>query len=422
MPCQGIVDSFGRASARRMTHLHSGTVQGSGRLSQLEGLRGLAAMMVVAWHFVWAFAPWQLGSVAGLPTSGVVGSPVAASINGPSAVALFFVLSGFVLPLGIFRSGRIRTAVQAAAKRWLRLAGLSLVAALCSYALFRLGLFHYRETASLTGSEWLGSYGGGDPGGALVPSLMGALQEGLIGAFVHNSDAYDPVLWTMRHELLGSFVSIALVLVIWRIPQPTCGCILALCAVLAPLVDPWLIPFLVGTGLAFLVWRHGAKLGWGMTVVSIAAGFFLFGYLEPTGAYAAIPVVQDSAGYRYDRILVHTLSALLIMLGLIGNEKASRALRIGPLLLLGRLSFPIYLFHFPLLCSLACGLFFTLQRSAPYGVSLTLVALIYLPVVLIIGFLFARIDEAWAVWVNRFTDFLLTLGKQSLARVSGRMA
>src|ERR1700722_1765234 len=133
-----------------------------GKFLQLEGLRGLAAAMVVAWHFVWAFAPSQLGSVAGSPEQGLVGSPIAASIDGPAAVVLFFVLSGFVIPLRFFRSGQARTVVQAAAKRWPRLAGLSVLAVLFSYVLFRLGLFHYREAAIVTGSDWLCLYGGGD--------------------------------------------------------------------------------------------------------------------------------------------------------------------------------------------------------------------------------------------------------------------
>src|SRR5690242_3876355 len=101
-------------------------------------------MIVVAWHFVWAFAPQQLGSVAGLSSPGLIGSPVLASIDGPAAVALFFVLSGFVVPLGFFREGRLRVAVQSVAKRWLRLAVPAVLTALLSYVLFRLGLFHYR--------------------------------------------------------------------------------------------------------------------------------------------------------------------------------------------------------------------------------------------------------------------------------------
>jgi peptidoglycan/LPS O-acetylase OafA/YrhL len=378
-----------------------------GRLLQLEGLRGLTAVMVVAWHFVWAFSPAALGSVAGMPASGLIGSPLLAVIDGPAAVCLFFVLSGFVLPLGLFRAGRSRVAVQAAAKRWLRLAGLSVLAVLLSYALFRLGLFHYREAARLTHSAWLGSYGGGDPGHTLSPSLFGALREGLVGAFVQNADTYDPVLWTMRHELFGSFVSIGVGLAVWRASASAGLGILLAAVLLSAAADPWLIAFVAGTGLAWLVWRRGVRLRGPVAAASIAAGLFLFGYLEPHGVYRAIPVLQDSAGFRYDRIVLHTVSAVLIMLGLIGNDTAGRLFKTTPLLWLGRLSFAVYLFHFPLLCSLACGLFVSAHRHLSYAGSLAVAAALYVPVVLLAGMVFTRVDEAWGTWVNRLTNALL---------------
>jgi peptidoglycan/LPS O-acetylase OafA/YrhL len=120
--------------------------------------------------------------------------------------------------------------------------------------------------------------------------------------------------------------------------------------------------------------------------------------------------VQDKAGYRYDRIIVHTLSAVLMLAGLIGSEIIGRALTIRPLLLLGRLSFPIYLFHFPLLCSLGCYLFLMLQPTPSYAITLAVVAIIYLPIVLAVAVVFARVDEVWAAWVNRGTDRLLSWG------------
>lgn len=373
-------------------------------------------MIVVAWHFVWAFAPDQLGSVAGRSSPGLIGSPAIAAIDGPAAVALFFVLSGFVVPLGFFRDGRRRVAVQAVAKRWLRLAVPAASAALLSYLLFRLGLFHYREAAGVTHSEWLASYGGSDPSGTLVPSLAGALEEGLVGAFLRDYDTYAPVLWTMHQELLGSLVSLAMALIICRSGSLLCGLGLIGGSALALMTDPWLVPFIVGTGLAVLSWRHPSNLHWAVAVASICLGLFLFGYLEPTGSYAGFQVVQDSTGYRDDRILVHTLAGALIIIGLIGNDAAGRALRIRPLVALGRLSFPIYLFHFPLLCSLACGLFITFQRAATYQVSLALVVIIYLPVVLVSGLLFGRVDDAWTVFVNRLSNILLIRVTRSVAQ------
>ncbi len=385
-----------------------------GRLLQLEGLRGLAAVTVVVWHFLWAFAPWELGTVAGWPSQGLAGNVATALMDGPAAVAVFFVLSGFVIPLRFFRSGQSRALVQAVAKRWPRLAGLSVLAVLFAYGLFHFGLFRYREAGDLTGSDWLASYGGGAPGRMPTPSLTGALREGLVGAFLDESDAYDPVLWTMRHELFGSSLSLALALVICRVSVKACGIILISAVVLAIAVDPWLLSFVAGTGLAFVVWTRRGRLSAFATAVSISLGMFLFGYLEPVGAYSFVPVVQDAAGYRYDRIVLHTVSGLLIILGLVGNERVARAFSARPLLLLGRLSFPIYVFHFPLLCSLGCGLFITLRQSMSYQATIALVAAVYASALLLTGGLLVQVDDAWGVWLNRLSSLLLARGARAL--------
>ena len=393
----------------------SGGGIGTGRLPQLEGLRGLAATTVVVWHFLWAFAPWELGTVAGWPSQGLAGSVATALMDGPAAVALFFVLSGFVIPLRLFRSGQSRAVVEAAAKRWPRLAGLTLLAVLFAWVLFHFGLFHYREAGDLTGSDWLASYGGSQPDRTPTPSLAGAVHEGLVGAFLNTTDAYDPVLWTMRHELFGSFLSMALALVIRRLPIPACGAVLMSAAALATAVDPWLLSFVAGTGLAFVVWTRRARLSAFATSVSISIGLFLFGYLEPAGAYSFIPLIQDAAGYRYDRIVLHTMSGLLIILGLVSNERIGRAFTAKPLLLMGRLSFPVYVFHFPLLCSLGCGLFVMFRQSMSYEGSIVLVAAIYASAVLLTGGLLVRVDDAWGAWLNRLSSLLLAQTARALA-------
>jgi peptidoglycan/LPS O-acetylase OafA/YrhL len=360
---------------------------------------------VVAWHFVWAFVPTTLGGVAGLSwESGIVGTPLLSSINGPAAVVVFFLLSGFVVPLRFFHSGQPTTALQAAAKRWLRLAGLSVLAVMLSYSLFQLGLYRYHEAAQLTGSAWLNTFGSGDPNGTINPTFLGALHEGLISAFVAKSDTYDPVLWTMRHELLGSFVSLGLAFVICRMHGPLRVVILALATLVACIVDPWLMPFVAGTAASFLMTRYQLRLDGVQAVICLLIGIFLFGYLEPIGVYSGFVVLQDSAGYRYDRIIAHTVAGLLLLAALIGNQSVGRAVSIRPLLVLARLSFPIYLFHFPLLCSLGCALYVVLQANTQGAVALTAVALIYLSGVLAIALIFARIDEIWAARVNAFTE------------------
>jgi peptidoglycan/LPS O-acetylase OafA/YrhL len=105
---------------------------------------------------------------------------------------------------------------------------------------------------------------------------------------------------------------------------------------------------------------------------------------------------------RFDRIAVHTASGVLIILDLIGNHRLGRSLASPSFRLLGRPSYPVYLFHFPLLCSVACGLFVMVRPAVSLQGTLLLVAAIYGPLVVGVGYLFARVDELWLRWVNRF--------------------
>ena len=391
------------ASFGRLAHADTSaaTARSDSKLVQLEALRGLAAFIVVAWHFLWAFDPARIGIVDGFdPSAAMLGSVGFASIDGPAAVTLFFVLSGFVLPLGFFRSGRTELVVRATAKRWLRLVCLVMLAVLLSWLLFRRGLYRHREAAQLSQSAWLGTFGGSHQEQSFTPSLFGAMLEGSLFAFLREPDMYDPVLWTMHHEFIGSFVTFFLATTLRRARPGAATWLLATAAVVARFTDPYLVAFVAGTGLAWLTSRRDLRLSPGFALICIACGVFLFGYLEPRGTYAAFAAVQDAGSARFDRIAVHTASGLLIIIGLIGNDAAlRRAVR-----LLGR-SFR-YLFHFPLLCSLGCGLFVLLRPAVSPQFTLLLVAAVYTPLVIGVGYLFACVDEAWLRWVNRFASRL----------------
>jgi peptidoglycan/LPS O-acetylase OafA/YrhL len=74
------------------------------RLHALDGLRGVAAVVVVAFH-VFLYA--ELSETA---STVLLASPLGLIVNGPGAVHIFFVLSGYVLALSLSRdtgSGRL---------------------------------------------------------------------------------------------------------------------------------------------------------------------------------------------------------------------------------------------------------------------------------------------------------------------------
>lgn len=375
---------------------------GGGKLAELDGLRGVASLVVVAWHFVYAFLPQRTGIVPGFdPATGWLGNPLFALLNGPGAVMLFFVLSGYVLPLGYFRSGRIETVLRAVAKRWFRLAGLTLVAAVGSYLLFRFGLYRYREAAAFTHSGWLGSFGGGDVNGGLRPSLPGAVLEGAVFAFISPTDAYNPVFWTMRDELFGSLMVFGLAVVLRRCSFRAGAALMVLAAAATQVTDPRLAAFVAGLTLSWAHARGMVPASRWLAPVCMVSGLALFGYLEPRGAYAWLGFLHDGSPWRYDRIWLHTLGGLLLILGVPGSKRAGRLLASGAGRLLGRLSFPVYLFHFPLLCSWTCWLFLAVRPWLGDGEAVVVAALGTVPALLAVGYAFARVDEWWVARLNR---------------------
>nr|WP_294512217.1 acyltransferase [uncultured Rhodopila sp.] len=382
-----------------------------GKFAELDGLRGVASLVVVAWHFAYAFLPRDIGIVPSFnPAAGLVGSPMFAALNGPAAVMLFFVLSGYVLPLGYFQSGRSEVVLRAVAKRWFRLAGLTLIAALVSYLLFRFGLYQYREAAVATRSDWLGSFGGGDVNGGLQPSLLSAVLEGAVFAFVSPVDAYNPVFWTMRDELFGSVMVFGLAMVLSRSRALTCVVLLVLTAVGTQFVDPRLVAFVAGLALSLASASGMVPVSRWLAPVCLVLGLWLFGYLEPRGMYAWLGFLHDGSEWRYDRICLHTLGGVLLILGVLGSERAGAMLASGAGRLLGRLSFPVYLFHFPLLCSLTCWLFLLARSSLGQDAAVAVAGLGTLPALLAVGYAFARVDELWVARLNRLARIVVPDG------------
>src|SRR6476619_1096697 len=132
---------------------------GQTRVTQLDGLRGIAALVVVACHIISTLP--AIGGVfsdrtVALTTAGTwaVFSPLHVLWNGTPAVHVFFVLSGYVLVLPFTRPGAAASWAQYYAKRFFRLylpAWASLAVAVALIALIP-------RTASPLQSPWADMY------------------------------------------------------------------------------------------------------------------------------------------------------------------------------------------------------------------------------------------------------------------------
>ena len=85
----------------------------------------------------------------------IFGTPAFAFVNGSAAVVVFFVLSGFVLTVGLFRSPSLGRGFVAALRRWPRLAVTVTASNVIAGALMAYGLYKNKEIVNLVPSLWL---------------------------------------------------------------------------------------------------------------------------------------------------------------------------------------------------------------------------------------------------------------------------
>jgi peptidoglycan/LPS O-acetylase OafA/YrhL len=375
------------------------------RVSYLDGLRGVAACMVFFGHLILAVFPGmvtferhQLHSSAEIAL-GV--SPLSWLWKGSFAVCIFFVLSGYVLA-GFCESTRLSVPAQIL-RRYLRLALPMLITSTFAWALMVFGLYRNVETASqVTHSDWLAMWYHG-----FEPNFVVMAKEAVFDAFRNGRADYNPNLWTMRIELVGSvaiFIGYALfrniiirliaILLVLTWNYDSYYCLFAFGVLFRNLQDPF------GRLLNDVISSANGK-EWLMSAVLIL-GLYL-------GAYSHTPAdIVGTWHFFFPKSLpttaYHMMGAVLVVGALLYCTWLQRWLagRLGRFL--GRLSFVLYLVHLPIICSVTAWSMLLLQHL-PYGAN-ALIAML-LTTAAVFGL---------STWVYWYVDVYTT----SLSRYAGK--
>ena len=213
----------------------------AGRILAFDGLRGVAALAVVVFHFFCLLWPTYVPTMAST-SAAVTQTPIYVLWNGRFAVAVFFVLSGFVMAAAADRRGH--GLLVSSVARYLRLA----LPATASCLLAWLWLQAFPEAAQTLEaaldepSRWLRYTRQVEIGPIYHP-----VADGMIVNFVRGFSRFNNVLWTMKIELFGSlgiFVLYGLSTGLLRIG----ALLLGGGAVLLVLPDPYLA-FVLGAGI-----------------------------------------------------------------------------------------------------------------------------------------------------------------------------
>ena len=220
----------------------------------LEGLRGLGATTVVLCHFrnlCFLEDQENLLHFINQNTTGLLTIFLECMVNllvdGSLYVWIFWLMSAYVISIVFFKINENYDKIVLAyfTKRYFRLMPPVLGSTLLAFVLLKLGLMYNQELATILGKEcaqdWVRSFYN------FEISFWNALKSGFWNAFFNhnNADSYNPVLWTIYKEFLGSLFTFSLFGIVRHNPKRFILYFLIL-GVLIALHTWWLCAFVVG--------------------------------------------------------------------------------------------------------------------------------------------------------------------------------
>jgi peptidoglycan/LPS O-acetylase OafA/YrhL len=317
-------------------------------------LRGVAALIVVFFHFASAFLPTLIPDQTDHPFW-LADTPIGILFNGPFAVSIFFVLSGFVV-------------AQAAAKRrdpiyisvplrYLRLAlpaTASVIFAWCLLTLIPSATLRLNEVIPHPWLNWTFQQ--------QIPSIISALYEGLIRIFLVGGSKFNNVLWTMKIEAIGSIT----IYIVYGYFSGVYRVIIILIIGLLTLMSPHFFGFVLGALLSDL-WSTGKLRGYA-PLLAFSVGILLGapgrGFSERIG----IPLLPHKLTLGFPDGLIPPVAAALIVYAILKSPVLDKTLSYCIPQYLGRISFPLYLVHVPLIYTIFALIYVFFQPMLAIGI------------------------------------------------------
>jgi len=295
-----------------------GKSEKSERLPWLDGLRGWGAIFVLLFHVF----------CEGFPLTPESGSllPRLLPFSGLYAVLVFFVVSGISLSYGYFRTRKVEVLIAAAGARYLRLAIPIFVVTVAVHLVMIAGL-HSPSTEKI-------------PPFSSALNFQSTTENVFRFSFLDVFVNYDPKrtyagpMWTMSIELIGSFILFLVLLIGSR------------SAYYLPIILIFALAMMLSTNE---VYRFYSLFIFGAGIAAfIQKGYvncispWMFAALLTSGMLAPILLPPG-----YD--VWNMAATIALTLGCLGIKPVNRFLSCDLSMFLGKISFPLYLVHGPVL-------------------------------------------------------------------------
>jgi peptidoglycan/LPS O-acetylase OafA/YrhL len=315
------------------------------RLTALDGLRGIAALVVVVFHLSLIAQPYLDTNSTGDAWWWISETPLRLATDGTQAVLLFFVLSGLVVALPALRKGF--SWKKYFASRFLRLYipawGALAIAAILIFCVPRV-------SSKVTANYWLSN-----TNATSIPPLT-LLQDATL---MKVGNAADNVLWSLRWEIIFSLLLPLFVVAALVIRRSWIAFALAMAGCIALTIgDPdhanaafYLPVFMMGTLMASRLEAIGewaARRGRAFWIATLSASLLCM-VASQVFMFAA-PPSSIAGGLLWSLVGAGAAGVILCAIGF-GSVRNFLNFRANQFL--GRISFSLYLIHVPIIATLA---------------------------------------------------------------------
>lgn len=380
------------------------------KLFYLDGMRGLAAFVVVISHYIQVFYPAALNGRPEQVHSELdllYGySPINLFYNGQFAVCLFFVLSGYVLSVKMFGreleldSFTYQKMLQSSAvRRYIRLAVPAAGSVLLVYLAIIMNAFYLQEIWGTTWTDMKKNYY------ALDTNVYTIIKACIFDPFFRfEAHPYNPVLWTMSYELLGSFLIFGFLALFGRLQKRW----IVYVVLSVVFIQTYFVAFLWGMLLADLL-KHKWTESKITAVIVLITGTYLGSapYTSLMGTvYAPIEIgvrgINEWMQFQIDpRQFARTLGAAMILFSLLRLKVLQRLFGWAPFAYLGQLSFSIYLIHFTFLNTFSAFLFSKVNPYLSYNLAFVITFMVSMVPLFVLSHFYMKYIDQGAIKLAR---------------------
>ncbi len=376
------------------------------KLSHFEGLRGFAALIVVFHHLEYAlglhldrsvFTFFQKNTESEL-LSGIIQSILNFFINGELAIYIFFFMSGYVISIRLFDSNK-KYLSHAISKRYFRLMPPILGSVLLAYLLMKFNLMYNNELAT-----FLNSTNGFGQFYQFNPNFLAAFKSGIWNIlFTSNLEGYNGPLWTMRAEFYGSIICFLFYAIFNKLSFRFL--IYPIVVVGAYYIEtPWLSAFILG--LMFCDIDHSQnKFNYYMNYFENKILSRLI-FVIPTSLLLLCIGRENYEWFTPAWPCSKLFSSSLIVIIAMKSQHLKKLFSAKPLFFLGKISFSMYLLHWPIICSLTSYCY--LQLNLGREINILITAIVTFITIIPLSYLYTKyIDGNTIVLANRI-GFLIS--------------